>query len=171
MIKIIPSTNFISVIKNKYLLLDTNVFIDTLLNPHSFFDFLNDLKKQQVTLSTIDMVKMEFLKGAPDEQKYIEKTSLMNSIIDNTIAATPDINENIFTLLKKYRLDGKASSLTDLYLGAYLMKYGKNLFLLTRNTTDFPQNIFEVKSIVNVTYSKGIHTYGLYQYSISISKV
>lgn len=44
------------------------------------------------------------------------------------------------------------------------MKYRKNLFLLTRNTNDFQQNIFEVKSIVNVTYQKGIHSYGIYQY-------
>lgn len=165
MIKIIPQLNLISVLKNKHLLLDTNVFIDTLLNPHPFLDFLNDLKKQQVTLSTIDMVKMEFLKGAPDEQKYDEKMKLIESIIDNTIPVTPDIHENVYTLIKKYKIDGKSSSIADLYLGAYLMKYRKNLFLLSRNTTDFPQNVFNVTSIINVTYFKGIHSYGIYQYS------
>ena len=164
MTKIIPQANLIPVIKNKHLLLDTNVFIDTLLNPHPFLDFLNDLKKQQVTLSTIDMVKMEFLKGAINEQKYNEKVSLIESIIDNTISITPDIHKNVYTLIKKYNLEGKSSSITDLYLGAYLMKYGKKLFLLTRNTADFPQNVFDVVSIINVTYFKGIHSYGIYQY-------
>ena len=164
MIKIIPQPNLISVIKNKHSLLDTNVFIDTLLNPHPFFDFLNNLKKEEVSLSTIDLVKMEFLKGALDEQKYDEKIKLMESIIDNTISITPDIHENVYTLIKKYKIEGKSSSITDLYLGAYLMKYRKNLFLLTRNTNDFLQNIFGVKSIINVTYPKGIHSYGIYQY-------
>ncbi len=91
--------------------------------------------------------------------------TLINSIVDNIIPVTPDINENVYTLIKQYKLDGKASSITDLYLGAYLMKYKKNLFLLSKNTTDFPQNIFEAKSIINVTYIKGIHSYGIYQYS------
>lgn len=163
MMKIIIPPDFISAIKNKHLLLDTNVFIDCLLNPLPFADFFNKLKNEKVILITIDLVKIEFLKGAPDIQKYKEKSELIENIIDDTIPITPDINNNVYELIKKYGLDGKALSETDLFLGAVLMKFRKNIYLLTKNTTDFHLRIFELRSIINTIYSKGVHSFGLYQ--------
>ncbi len=161
--RILPLPNFISVIKNKHLLLDTNVFIDTLLNPLPFADFFNSIKSKEVTLTTIDLVKIEFLKGASDFRKYKEKNELIEKIVDYIIPITPDIYKNAYELIKKYEMNGKALSETDLFLGATLMKFKKNIYLLTKNTTDFPLNIFELHSVVNTIYSKGIHSYGLYQ--------
>ena len=64
MIKIIPQPNFISVIKNKHLLLDTNVFIDAFLNPHPFFDFLSELKKR-------NRIDVELFVKVPKELKSV----------------------------------------------------------------------------------------------------
>jgi len=161
--KIVIPQDLFSAIKNKHLLLDTNVFIDTSVHFNDFFNFISKLKGQNITLVTIDLVKIEFLKGAPTIQKYKEKNELIEKIIDYTIPITSDINNNVFESIKKYELYGKALSETDLFLGACLMKYKKDLFLLTRDTTDFPLNIFELVSVVNMIYTKGIHSYGVYK--------
>lgn len=163
MIEIIAPPNLISVVKNKHLLLDTNVFIDCSLNPQVFINFLNSLKQNQITLTTIDLVKIEFLKGAPELNKFKEKESLFNSITDHIIPITADITKNVYSLINKYKINGAALSVTDLYLGACLSKFKNNLLLLTKDTTDFPQNIFNIKSIINITYPRSIHLYGIYQ--------
>ena len=75
-----------------------------------------------------------------------------------------DILDNADNLLQHYKEDGRAASITDLLLGLILMRYKTNLFLLTKNTTDFPTNIFTLATYVNLVYRKGIHTYGVYQY-------
>ena len=166
MVEIILPTNLLSVIRGKYLLLDTSVFIDAFNHPSEFTEFLNDLRIQEVTLLTIDLVKIEFLKGAPDDDRYKEKEALIDKIVDEILIPTPDITTNVYSLLKKYRLDGKAASITDLHLGAYLKKFASSLYLLTRNPSDFPLNVFKLMSVVNVSYMKGIHAYGVFQYKL-----
>ena len=102
MIKIVTSPDLISVVRNKHILLDTNVFIDCSLNPNVFIDFLNMLKNNQITLTTIDLVLIEFLKGASDIIKYNEKRDLAKKITDHIIPITKDIDENAFFLINKY---------------------------------------------------------------------
>jgi len=71
--KIILPTDFLEIIKDKSLLLDTNFFIDAFLNPTEFGKFMNQLRENRIILLTLDVVRMEFLKGAPNDQKYKEK--------------------------------------------------------------------------------------------------
>lgn len=152
-------------LKNKYLLLDTNVFIDALIKPSVYRDFFNDLKKSDVTLVTIDLVKYEFLKGAANNEKYKEKEKFLNAIVEAVLPMTPKTFELVYSLIKSYGEDGKAPQMTDLVLGAFLMQFKKNIFLMTKDTTDFIQSIFDLPHIINVPHHKGIHTYGIYQYS------
>ena len=44
------------------------------------------------------------------------------------------------------------------------MQYEKNIYLITRDTSDFILSIFKLPFIVNATYNKGIYSYGIYQY-------
>jgi hypothetical protein len=76
-------------LKDKYLLLDTNVFRDAAVKPTLFNSFINTLKSAGATLTTIDLVKFELLKGSATNQKYSEKESFINQIIDATIPLTP----------------------------------------------------------------------------------
>jgi len=163
MIEIIIPHNLTSAVRNKHILLDTNVFIDCSLNPQVFINFLNNLKENQATLTTIDLVKIEFLKGAPELNKFDEKERLFNSITDHIIPITADITKNVYSLINKYKINGAALSVTDLYLGACLSKFKNSLLLLTKDTTDFPQNIFNIKSIINIAYPRAIQSYGIYQ--------
>ncbi len=156
----------ISSLKNKHLLLDTNVFRDAAVRPTIFNKFISDLKSADITITTIDLVKFEILKGSASKQKYDDKENYINQIIDTTIPVTPETFKLAYNLLQHYGIDGAALHITDLMLGAILMQYGKNICLLTRDTTDFMQNIFDLLFIVNAPFTKGIFTYGVYQFPV-----
>jgi predicted nucleic acid-binding protein len=151
-------------LKHKHLLLDTNIFRDAANKPTVFNDFFNKLKTAEVTLTTIDCVKYELLKGSADSVKYKAKEKLIGDIIDVTIPIIPKTSELAFGLIQQYGIDGTVLSITDLMIGATLMQYKKNICLMTRDTSDFIQSIFELPFIINATHAKGIFTYGVYQY-------
>lgn len=163
--EIIYPPTLIPFLKSKHLLLDTNVFRDAVSKPTVFLRFFHDLKNADVTLATIDFVKYELLKGSADKEKYQQKEKFIHDIIDVIIPVTPKTIELVYVLIREYGIDGASLTLTDLLLGATLMHYGKNICLLTRDTTDFIQKIFELSSVVNIPNAKGIFTYGVYQYA------
>lgn len=71
--RIIKDPELLSILTNKHLLLDTNVFIDAFSNPVEFGKFFNELTDNQITLATLEFVKVEFLKGSFTDAKYEEK--------------------------------------------------------------------------------------------------
>lgn len=152
-----------SSLNNRHLLLDTNIFIDASKHPEDFADFFNILKKSNITVATIDCVRIEFLRGASNEDKYKEKESYFDNITKIILPTTPDIVENSYKLVKKYKEQGGTVAFADFYLGANLMKYGSNLYLLSKNTTELPSTIFDLKYIINYPLNKGIFTYGVYK--------
>lgn len=160
--RIIILQDFFQAFKDKHILLDTSVFIDSFLHPAEFGKFFNDLKAEGATLVSLDAVKIEFLKGAPNEEKYKQKKDFFDEIIDACLPITNETIISLYELVQKYREEGKNISVTDLLLGAILMQYKNSLFLLTKNTTDFPTDIFNLASYVNVSYRKGLHVYGIY---------
>jgi predicted nucleic acid-binding protein len=151
-------------LKYKYLLLDANVFRDASAKPSIFNEFFNDLKNADITLATIHSVRYELLKGSATKEKYEIKEKLIDDIVDITMPIMPKTFELSYELIDIYGADGSQLSLTDLLLGATLLQYKKNIFLMTRDTTDFLQSIFELPFIVNAPHAKGIFTYGIYQY-------
>jgi len=163
--KIQIAPNLPTLVEYKHILLDTNVFIDAFNNPEKFAKFFNELKDNHSTIVTIKPVLHEFFKGAQDDKKLKEKILYAEEITDTILPFSEDIYKNVDTLIKKYREKGKSLSTVDLMLGAYLMKYGENIFLLTKDTTDFSNKIFEFVSHVHLVHDKGVHILGLYCYS------
>ncbi|RJQ27816.1 hypothetical protein C4577_00630 [Candidatus Parcubacteria bacterium] len=162
--EIIYPPSLIAFLKNKHLLLDTNIFRDA-ANQHTVFrSFFNELKKADVTLTTINFVKYELLKGSASANKYKEKEKLINDIIDVTIPVLPENFDLTFKLIREYGIDGTALDVTDLMLGSMLIQYKQNICLMTRDTTDFLQDVFELPFIINAKHNKGIFSYGIYQY-------
>jgi len=159
------STALIASIEHKHLLLDTNVFRDAVSKPSVFFDFFKDLRKADVTLTTIDFVKYELMKGSSSEVKYKDKEESVNTIIDAVIPVVPETYQLVYKLIQRYGIAGTAVNITDLFLGAILMQYKGNIYLMTRDTSDFIQSIFDLSFVVNIPFNKGIFTYGIYQYT------
>lgn len=164
--KIIIPPDFLQILEGKHLLLDTCVFIDAFLNPTQFGEFFNKLRDADIVLVCIDVVKAEFLKGALSDLKYDEKVSFFEQICNTILPINSNIFANLYPLIKEYKETGKSLSETDLLLGAELKFYGKNLLLLTKNTTEFPTNIFKLETQFNISYTKGLHSYGVYTYGI-----
>lgn len=163
--RIITPPDFLQTFKDTHILLDTSVFIDSFLNPKEFGGLFNELKTQGTTLISLDVVKIEFLKGAPNIEKYRQKEEFFNQIVDVCLPITNETFVNLYKLVQIYKEVGKSLSVTDLLLGASLMQYERNLFLLTKNTTEFPTNIFNLQSYINISYTKGLHSYGVYNFT------
>lgn len=166
--RIVLPEDFFLTLKNHHLLLDTSVFIDTSLNTSEFEQFFNLLRQNGITIVTIDAVVAEFLKGAPDKQKLNAKLALVDEIAETHLPVTKDIFDNIYMLIDLYKEEGKGVSTTDLLLGGMLVQYQPNLFLLTKNTTDFPTNIFNLATHLNLLHRKAIQSYGVYNYLTSL---
>lgn len=157
-------TTLIPFLRNKHLLLDTNIFRDAASKPTVFDEFFNKLKENDVTLVTIEVVKYELLKGSVSTTKYKEKERLISDIVDAELPITPRTYELVYELIQSCGIDGTALDITDLFLGSMLMQYKQDLCLMTRDTTDFMQKVFNLPFVVNVPHQKGIFTYGIYQY-------
>ncbi len=162
--KIHQAPDFLSTTKGKHILLDTTFFIDAFLHPEAFAELTNQLRSNLCTLVTIKPVLHEFTKGAPNPEKLSEKEEFLGSIIETFLNTDEEIYKNVDSLIKKYGIDGKSTSITDLLLGGTLMKYSTNLLFLTRNTNDYPNRIFTPVSYLHLVHSKGIHLCALYKY-------
>lgn len=163
--KIVTPQDFLLILKNKFLLLDTSVFIDAQISPVEFDKFFNQLKENGTTLMTIDAVLLEFIKGAQDVKKLKEKREFVEQIVESYLHEDRKIFSYAFKLVELYKEEGKGVSMTDFILGATLMYYHRNnLFLLTKNPSDFPTNIFTLKTYLNLFHRKAIHSYGVYSF-------
>ncbi|MCL5970146.1 MAG: hypothetical protein M1450_01420 [Patescibacteria group bacterium] len=162
--EIIYPPALITCLKNKHLILDTTVFRDAAVKPTVFENFFNKLKEANIVLTTNDFVKFELLKGSSDSSKYKAKEKVINDIIDVSLPVLSQTCELVYDLIEDYGIDGTSLSITDLTLGATLMQYKENIYLMTRDTTDFIQKIFHLVFVINAPHPKGIFTYGVYQY-------
>jgi len=163
--EITTAAELLSTLKDKHLLIDTSVFIDTSKSPSEFRELISKLKSNGVVIVTLDVVKIEFLRGSIDSKSYKDKEELMNDIIDSVLPVNhKTIIENLYKLTQQMKEDGKSASIIDLFLGATLMCYKKNLFLLTKNSRDFPTNIFSLSSIINISKRRTIQCYGVYNF-------
>lgn len=163
--------NLFKLLKDKWLLLDTNVFIDSFNfdKPKEYISFFNDLKENNTELSTIDGVCFEFLKGSKNQAVYTKKQEHIEDIIDSKLPFR-DNRESIEILIKLYGVDGGSMQMVDLHLGAQLLQYKEKIFLMTRDVRDFSQSIFSLQSTVSFSTGKTIFTYGIYTYQISKKK-
>lgn len=160
--RIILAAAFWRAIENNTILLDTSFFIDALIHPVEFGNFYNELKDHDVILVTLLSVKAEFLKGAVNAAKYQIKEKIIANFIDSYLPESDTTYDNLFELIKRYGEQGKGLSITDLLLGATLLKYPKQLLLMTKNTAEFPLNIFQLKTHLLLSHNKGLQSYGFY---------
>lgn len=161
---IVTPPDFYQILKNRHLLLDTNVFIDASGSPGEFAKFFNNLKDNGVTLVTLNAVAIEFTRGASTNIRYEEKNQYLNNIIDAYLPVNEEIYKNASKLVESYKEEGKDVSIVDFLLGGTLIKYGENISLMTKDVKDFPQNIFKLETFINLIKSKSIHNFGFYSY-------
>ena len=163
--EIVTPQDFFRILKNSYLLLDTNVFIDAFHNPNEFGKYFNNLKENGVTLVTIDAVLIEFTKGSTEIKKLQEKNEYFNNVVDAILPIDKSAVNNTYELLKRYKIEAKDISIVDLLLGGMLVKYKGKILLMTKDIKDFPTNIYELKTFLNIVRSKSIHNFGIFSFT------
>lgn len=161
---IIKNSDFLSVTRDRHILLDTTVFIDASSSPVKFANIFNELKGNGCVLVTLECVLTEFIKGGSDEKKLAEKRQYVEDIVDAFLPITREVTQNATKLAELYKEDGKKVSVTDFFLGAVIMQY-KKMLLMTCNITDFPTNIFNLETFITLVHRKAIETCGLYSFS------
>lgn len=158
---IIPS-DFYKKTEFKHFLLDTNFFIDAYVFPEKFDKFTLNCKQNNITFTTIEPVKSEFLKGAESQSKYSKKYQFISSIIDATLPIPKDVFDVYLPeLIKLYGEKAKGIEMTDLILGAVLQRYSKDLQLLTKNPKDFPKPATKLVTYFLMDLEKGLHSYAV----------
>lgn len=159
-------------LRNKTVLLDTNIIIEFARNPLCFKGFFDELVDKEVIPAVDDSVKCEFLRKSNTLAKLNEKKEFLNSLLgtDERRTELPVSNEifleatglsNLFNFLN----DKNNSAMADCLLAAQLKKYKGNLYLATMNNRDFPLKIFDRVDIYNIEIKDEIRNVGIYKFS------
>lgn len=160
---------------NKFLLLDTNVLVNTTKYPHQMADIFTRLLDNKITLVLDELVKFEFLRKAESAEELdrlkiflkelfnisnIDKTDF-NLVGESIVAATEIAN------IYSRRLKNSRIELTDCFLAGQMQKYNKagdKLFFATSNHKDFPPLLFERIGIETIDTVEDIINIGFYRF-------
>lgn len=151
----------------KHIVLDANFIIDSANYSELFAPFINYLKQNGATLTTISPVWAEILCGDRINtlQQHKEMIDFVGKIVDYTLPFDENLNE--IALNKIIPVYGKAKAkagIVDLYLAGTLMKY-RSVILLTANHQDFPTFLFDRIEVIPVENEVVIRMFGLYKFS------
>ena len=162
------------VLRNKHVLLDTNILIDSSKFPDEFGSFF-DLLNEKSVISVIDQtIKFEFLRGAQNNAEYKKLEDFLDLLFgQNRLELEP--NRATFDVARKiaslsYRTGNKSIKLGDSLIAAQVEKYSRNgsgnLFLATQNHKDFPPFLFNCVYVHLITLKDGsIKPVGIYEFN------
>jgi len=174
--------DFYTVLKEKTLLLDTNFFIDAFPHLKAFTPLITALKNNPTRLGTTDAVVVEYIRGAKNKEKYKEKLSFIENIIDICFSYVRSGKEysrksnkglgfaeeyELYELTAQYAEFGKGVSVTDFMLGSLAKRYPKSIYICSRDAADFPTTTFNRVSYFNVFGVRTMWCHGIYQYQVS----
>lgn len=131
-------------VKNKYIVVDTNVLSACSSNVDYYETFFRIFRDNPVWIDPI--VKLEFLRGAYQEKTYKEKTSFLKIERFSSMVDHQDIYKNVyetaFNIARIYSHHGKTNvPLGDILITARL-EVGKSFLFLTEDVEDFPTLLF-----------------------------
>ena len=172
--KIFLPTETLSVVKEKYVFVDTCVFLDfAYLNQkgkEAFMDGLNLLTKENCVFMVIEPVAIEFFIGSNEEDLKLKKEYLEKMNIQPILSSKVLNIEKREELLLEYGNSARGNlSYVDLCLGTAVKQFSKSL-VMTRNYKDFSERIFECTALFSICLDKDIKTYGFYQYGRKVEK-
>lgn len=156
--------NFLSPLKRKHILVDTNFLIDASHNEECFSSIINSLIKNECTLVTIDGVYHEFIRGRKSIEDYKKMINFYENIIDREIPYEKSIKENANTLTKVLLKRSSQISYVDILLLATLMKYQSSMYLLSKDKSDIPIFLFPVKATIPIDSGETNYFYSIYSF-------
>lgn len=160
-------------IKNKFLLLDTNILIDSSKYPEDFQGFYDSLKKLNVSSVLDQTVKMEFMRGVQNKEQQESFNSFLEALFGKghlVLQLDNSIIEMASKLAIIYGRNKKSAEIGDYFIAAQMCKYSSSsetLFLATRNNDDFPRLVFDRIHIYTIDVKKTdqIINIGIYKFN------
>lgn len=158
-------------IRNKNILLDTNVLIDSAKFPNEFAEFYKKLHDREVGAVLEHVIRLEFIKGARTKKDKDNYEKFIDLVFTNDrIELKPDakvfsIAENISLIVG--RIDNAVIELGDSLIAAQIANMkSERLYLATQNHHDFPPCLFDRihLEIINLPNGK-IKTVGIYKFN------
>ena len=154
---------------NSTILIDSNFLIDYFSSENKYLKFLTQVKRDNCTLVSIDLVKAEFIR-TKHQDILKQKAALFNQIIEAILPIDQSTINLIQPTIEEYGFDSEGVSVVDFYLACCLKRY-KGLYLLTRNHKDFPVRIFSRSYLFSIELPKDIRTYALYSYKTESDEI
>lgn len=148
------STNNVK-IDNKFIFLDTNIFVYASENG-IFKDWLvNNKEENGVSFTTIDIVSFEYTRNCKDSSQIAKKRALIELLTSTPIKSSQLFNIDFSMIMSKLVSD-KNCQFADFLLASALMKYSREgeddiCYLLTADIKAFTSNLFEIKDILNIS--------------------
>ncbi len=146
MLNIAQENTLKNLLKHKAVLLDTNVLIESFQTPEPFKELFQFLDDSSCSLHYNPFIEFEFLRTAYQEE-YKKRILDYLAILGCTclpIAGEKKLFQDAIDIAHFYTARKLPEpELADCCIAAQLKRYGKNLFLLTRNHKHFSTGIFD----------------------------
>lgn len=160
------STLDLSVLKNKFLLVDTSFLIDAFNYKENYKQLFELFNKFEINLISIDAVFYEFTKGTKSIIDYKKKVSYFNDFIHQIIPLDFSINDGVKNLSKALLKRSKDLSFVDSLLLSTLMKYSKSgMFLLSKDRSDISVELFPIVLNIAVETLDNNCMFSVYSYN------
>ena len=139
-------------LKNKTVLLDTNVLIYSSRKRERWAELFELFEKNKCTLLSSDAVRFEFIRCARtwDERRDLEAVLKTIDCLSTHPQDMESATEIASTCSAVFPEAGKRMSLTDSLLSAQLRRYGNRILLATADVQDFPAACFKLEGVLPI---------------------
>jgi predicted nucleic acid-binding protein len=155
-----------------FVLLDTNVLIDTSKYPVEFSSLHIELKRLNISAIIESTIQFEFLRGLKNPS---DGEILLDELCGKgrtVLAPDKDIFERASHISRiYYKTDNKMTKIADVLIAAQICRYARSqsqqneLLLATQNHRDFPPVLFERVEDTFITLADGsIKVVGFYRF-------
>lgn len=153
------------VLKDKWLILDTNAIIN-FIKYGSDSNFIKKTKKLNITLLTLQPVILELYRTNNPADR-IKRNKFLNHI--EVLDITADLKTKSEYIQKKMWLENYFPEPTDLYLASAINKFSNGkTFLGTSNLDDFREPLFQRNGFITLSDNKSICTISLLSFNQTI---
>ncbi len=170
--KQLTNTKELSIPEHSFVLLDTNVLIDTTKYPADFQYLHAELKRLSIQSIIEHTIKFEFLRGLKDVKAGEQLLNELCGLGHVTLVPSQDIFERALVISDIYmKSDNKYASLADTLIAAQMCRYARDkkgeyeMYLATQNHRDFPPVLFErVDDMLLTLHDGNIKVIGFYRF-------
>lgn len=156
-------------LENKFILFDTNILIEASKHFDSFEALLILLRESKCDVCYIPLIEFEFTRDAVTTELHVERERFLEKIKGVKLPMHSELFDDALAIARVYahmRIPPKQISLVDCCIAAYMKKYEKNLFLVTKNHRDFPIEVFNRIFIYPIEVGSDVSTAAIYQFSM-----